>query len=109
MTLDVVCLCADWCGSSARARGSNARPLSLSSRRLPARSNRRSDSSRSSSFTAELVADCDSAISALAAVVVPLRATATKICSCRSVRRRVFMADLFAKRSDGYILAIQPV
>ena len=56
-----------------------------------------------------LVADCDSAISALAAVVVPLRATATKICSCRSVRRRVFMADLFAKRSDGYILAIQPV
>jgi len=54
---------------------------------LPARSNRRSDSSRSSSFTAELVADCDSAMSALAAVVLPLRATAAKIRSWRKVRR----------------------
>ena len=67
--------------SKAKARGNSARPLSFNSRRLPARSNRRSDSRRSSSLTAELVADCDSAISALAAVVLPLRATATKICS----------------------------
>ena len=67
--------------SSASARGSSARPLSLSSSRLPARSKRRSDSSRSSSLTAELVADCDSAITALAAVVLPLWATATKICN----------------------------
>ena len=41
---------------------------------------------------AALVADWDSEIAAAAAAVLPLSATTRKICSCRRVSRKVFMA-----------------
>ena len=72
-----------------RACGSSRRPLSLSTRRLPTRSNSCAPSKVSSSFRAALVADCDSAICSAAALVLPVSATARKICNCRKVKAMV--------------------
>jgi len=73
--------------STARAWGSRPRPVSLSTRRVPTRSNRRAPSCASSSLRAALVADCDRATRSAAAVVLPASATAVKTPSWRKVIR----------------------
>ena len=61
--------------------------MSLSTRRVPTRSNRRASSTASSSLSAALVADCDSATRSAAADVLPASATAVKMASWRKVMR----------------------
>ncbi|EPM61022.1 hypothetical protein A584_07590 [Pseudomonas syringae pv. theae ICMP 3923] len=71
-----------WAFSSIfMARGNKLWPLSLSTRRLPTRSNRRVPSALSSSLSAALVADWDNASALPALVVLPKRVIAQKICS----------------------------
>jgi len=73
--------------STARACGSRPRPVSLSTSRVPTRSNSRASSTASSSLRAALVADCDSAMRPAAPVVLPASATAVKTASWRKVIR----------------------
>ncbi len=61
---------------TASAAGNSARPVSLSSSRLPTRSNSGAPNDRSSSWSAALVADWESGMLAAAALVVPRRAIA---------------------------------
>ena len=67
--------------TSQRACGNMLRPCSFRTSRRPTRLKRRSPSRDSSSFNAALVADWESEMSLAAAVVLPARAIATKICS----------------------------
>ena len=61
--------------------------MSLSTSRVPTRSNSRASSTASSSLSAALVADCDSATRPAAAAVLPASATAVKMASWRRVIR----------------------
>jgi len=73
-----ICRSSIWASASSwRAPASSQRPVALSCRPRPTRSNRAQSQCPSSSFNAALQADCDNPSAVPAAAVLPLSTTLT--------------------------------